>query len=217
MVAAPVETASECLGVLTPGVSICGLTKGQFSLLDLLRAVLAQTGPADVVVSTWATGIRDAENARLLLQRGQIRSFQLLTDRSFATRQPAYCAAVREIFGDAAIRATNTHAKFALIGNDAWKVAIRSSMNLNKNPRFEQFDLDDDATIYEFFRHHVAEMADLMPAGPVVPHSAVSAGFVAALGGGVAPGVDLSAPDEEGDGGDFDTMILLAASKITGA
>jgi hypothetical protein len=217
MVAAPVETAVECLGVLTPGVSICGLTKGQFSLLDLLRAVLAQTGPADVVVSTWTTGIRDAENARLLLERGQIRSFQLLTDRSFATRQPAYCAAVREIFGDAAIRATNTHAKFALIGNDAWRVVIRSSMNLNKNPRFEQFDLDDDAVIYEFFRRHVAEMADLMPPGPTVPHSAVKAGFIAALGGGVAPGVDLSAPDEEGDGGDFDTMILLAASKIISA
>ena len=154
---APTEAAAECLGDLTRGVAMTGLTMGQFSLLDLVAAVLAQTGPADVMISTWTTGIRDIERAAWLLNSGSIRSFRLLTDRSFPQRQPEYCAALVARFGLETIRATRTHAKFAVVKNDSWSVVIRSSMNLNTNPRFEQFDLDDSPEMAAFFVAHADE------------------------------------------------------------
>jgi len=186
IVAVPHQAAEVAIGKLELGARVIGLTKGQFSLLDLLRAVLAQTGPAHVCVSTWTTGIRDAENAMFLLDGGQMLSFRLLTDRSFAARQAKYCARIRQIFGDNAIRATRTHAKFATIRNDTWSVCIRSSMNLNRNPRFEQFDLDDDPEICAFFQAHADEMEDLMPPGPAPQNIQVDAGLTKALGGGLS-------------------------------
>jgi hypothetical protein len=208
LVASPFETAVQAIGKLEPGCRVIGLTKGQFSLLDLLQAVLAQTGPADVIVSTWTTGIRDAENARMLLQRGTIRSFRLLTDRSFATRQPTYCKAITDVFGRDAIACTNTHAKFALIQNDRWNIAIRSSMNLNRNPRFEQFDLDDDAAICSFFRTHVDELAASTAPGLQPTFADISSSFKAALGGGVSDVYAVESPTD--DDAPIDMGKLLA-------
>lgn len=178
---AAVETASAAIGKMEPGCRIIGITKGQFSLLDLLRAVLAQTGPADVIVSTWTTGIRDAENAGWLLANGDMTSFTLLTDRSFPKRQPKYCRRVRELFGEESILATNTHAKFAMVRNKDWRVVIRSSMNLNRNKRFEQFDIDDSREMYEFFLAFVDEIRRTTPNGITSSEAEVEAGFQRAL------------------------------------
>lgn len=86
-------------------------------------------------------------------------------------------------------------------------------MNLNRNPRFEQFDLDDDAEIADFLAAHAAEMEDLMPEGTAPRHTQVSAGFRAALGGGMAeiPGYDLDKPAD--DDGPVDMSIFLAPAK----
>lgn len=151
------ESASQCIGVLSAGVRITGLTMGQFSLLDLVAAVLEQIGSACVCISTWTTGIRDIQRAAWLLDNGVIEKFTLLTDRSFPQRQPEYCAALLARFGETSVRSTRTHAKFAILTNDVWRVVIRSSMNLNSNPRYEQFDLDDDAELADWFLRHVDE------------------------------------------------------------
>ena len=155
---------SRAEAVLAPvevGMRVTGLTGGQFSLLDIVQALLAATGPAHVVVSTWTTGIRDAETARWLLDNGAMTSFQLLTDLSFKSRQPKYCEALLRRFGVEAVKVTRTHAKFALVYNDGWALVVRSSMNLNTNTRFEQFDVDDDRAMLGFFLEHV----DAMPIG----------------------------------------------------
>jgi hypothetical protein len=186
--AAAYTRALETIGKLDPGTRMVGLTKGQFSLLDLIRAVLVSTGPADLVVSTWTAGIRDVDNVGFLVERGQLRSLRLLCDRSFPRRQPKYCRRVLEVFGESAIRCTRTHAKFALISNEDWKIVIRSSMNLNRNPRFEQFDLDDDPDIFEFFQSHWAEIETTMPEGLDVSTATCDRAFAGALGGGLVEG-----------------------------
>jgi len=135
-------------------------------MLDLIRAVLAQTGPADLVLSTWTMGIRDLENARWLIDNGDLRSFRLLTDRSFVTRQASYCQRLVALFGTDCIRASNTHAKFSTLRNEAWSVCIRGSMNLNRNARWENFDLDEDETLCNFFDGLVTELEALTPPGP---------------------------------------------------
>jgi len=185
-VASGIASAVEALGPLEPGCRVIGVTKGQFSLLDLIRAVLDQTGPADLTVSTWTVGVRDADNAEFLATMGAIRSLRFLVDRSFVRRQPEYARRLVESFGVKAIRATNTHAKFAMIAAGDWRIVIRSSMNLNRNPRFEQFDLDDDPAIFDFFERHVSEMEELMPPGLKPRAADVWSGYERALGGGVS-------------------------------
>ena len=157
--------ASGTIGKLEPGCRICGLTGGQFSLLDLLRAVLASTGPAHVTVSTWSTGIRDLEMAAWLLHSDVFLSFRILTDYSLRELNPKVGVRLTDLFDVESIRTTRTHAKFATIRNESWNIVVRSSMNLNRNHRWEQFDIDDDAAMADFFTHFVDDMFRVMPAG----------------------------------------------------
>ena len=60
---------------------------------------------------------------------------------------------------------TRNHAKFFLLRNDNWHICVRSSMNLNRNPRLEQFDLDDSKELCDFFQGIISEIFEKMPAG----------------------------------------------------
>ena len=186
----PIQAARVAVDALVPGGRVVGMTKGQFSLIDLIKALLEKTGPAHLTISTWTAGIRDVENVGFLTERGDALSLRLLVDRSFPGRQPKYCAKVLEVFGPEAIRCTRTHAKFVLLDNDAWSVVVRSSMNLNRNPRFEQFDIDDDPAIFRLFEGLIEEMETSAPEGLDGDPSQVEAAFVSALGGGVAERCD---------------------------
>lgn len=144
------DTAAQSLGPLTPGMEIYCLTFGQFSLIDVVEHLVRSAGPCDVVVSTWTAATADAERAARLLEDGNIRRFRLLVDRSFVARQRAYCRRVVELFGAEAIRTTRTHAKFAVITNDDWALTVRTSMNLNHNPRLESVEVSDDPALAAF-------------------------------------------------------------------
>jgi hypothetical protein len=187
-----VESAGEALGLLVPGVRMLGFTKGQISMLDLIRAVLAQTGPAHMVLSTWTAGIRDIENARWLADNGDLLSLRFLTDRSFKTRQPDYCRRLVALFGTECIRVSNTHAKFATLRNERWNICIRGSMNLNRNERWENFDLDDDPAVCDFVERIVTELEQLQSPGVDVSNQEVLEAFDKALASSTCGNVTLA-------------------------
>lgn len=193
---------------------LVGLTRGQFSLLDLIRAVLEQTGPADLTLSTWTSGIRDAETSAWLLGRGEIRSIRLMLDYGFPKIEPAYALRLVELYGDRAILLCRTHAKFAIIRNDAWSICIRSSMNLNRNTRFEQFDLDDSEPICELFEQFADDVARATPAGMVIEWQDAARALLTALSDypdrDPDADVDLTDPDE------VDVDKLLAELDVEG-
>lgn len=146
-----VGSAADALGVIRPGYRMVGVNYGQFSMLDLIEAIISQVGASDVIVSTWTQGRAEESRIDYLLRSGKIRSFSLLIDRSFARRFPDYAQQLINNWGTDAVRQADTHAKFCLIGNDDYRLTIRTSMNFNRNARLEQFDIDDDPEIYDFF------------------------------------------------------------------
>lgn len=150
LVSARSESASVALAGLQPGGEVFCMTFGQFSFIDALWALLRMTGPADVSISTWTAAGADTTRAEQFLRDGRIRSIRWLVDRSFETRQPAYCATLRELFGDEVIRTTRSHAKFATIRNGEWDLAVRTSMNLNMNPRLETIEVSDAPAFADF-------------------------------------------------------------------
>jgi len=150
--------AKEALIGFNRNNRITGLTNGAFSLISLIEAALEITGSADVIISTWSAGIYDISAVGSLMESGNIKDFKLIIDRSFATRKGQYTVTVDEIFKPENIRTTNTHSKFVLIKNDDWNVCIRSSMNLNENPRCENFELDNDIDIYNLFNDFAVEL-----------------------------------------------------------
>lgn len=141
---------------------IVGLTMGQFSLLDLIDAALKITGPADVTISTWSAGFYDVEAAERFRDSGRLRSIRFIMDNG-RKRGQANAVDVADIFGANTVRATKSHAKFAIIRNEEWDVLITSSMNLNLNPRIEQFEMTDDkgrADLFSAFADAVFDTVD---------------------------------------------------------
>ena len=137
-------TAADAVGPVTHGAEIYGVSKGQFSLIELIEYLLQVSGPAHLVISTWTAAGADLAHARTLVDNGAILSARWLVDYSFPNRQPGYCQILRERFGDESIRTTANHAKFVLIHNDEWHLVLRTSMNLNLNRRLESYEISDD-------------------------------------------------------------------------
>ena len=145
------DTAAQIIGPIGPGDDVCGITNGQFSLVDIVEHLLTQTGPADVTIATWTMGVYDAEQAYGFVRNKLIRSIRLVLDPSMFTRRPELAAVLVQGFGADAFRAVNSHAKFATIRGDRLAVAVRSSMNLNRNERLESFDVTACPDMTAFF------------------------------------------------------------------
>lgn len=143
---------------------IAGLTYGQFSLLDLIDATLDITGAANVTISTWSAGFYDVEAALAFRDSGKMLSCRFVVDSS-AKRGQATAGDISDLFGAENVRATRAHTKFAIIRNDEWDVLITSSMNLNLNPRCEQFEMTDDAHRADLFQQFTDALWADLPAG----------------------------------------------------
>ena len=144
------KTAAEAIAGLTHDLEIFGFTKGQFSLLDLLIAALQITGPAQMSLSTWTAARHEIQSLDELQRSGLLTGMRWLVDFTFCRRDPEAAHQVRKTFGADAIRVANTHCKFAVLRNDTWSLVIRTSMNLNMNPRFEDFTVAHDEQLSAF-------------------------------------------------------------------
>lgn len=173
----PYQYAFDAVRNFKKDCRLIGLTKGQFSLVDLMVAVIDRIGDCDVILSTWSAGLRDAEVLRSLIETKRVTGFAMLVDRSFSSRHTNYAEAIERKFGKGAIRTTNTHAKFVLLKNKEYSVTIKTSMNLNHNPRFETFDIDECEQIYSFFKSHVDELFEMMPQGFTESRAIVNPAF----------------------------------------
>lgn len=144
-------TAAEVIGRLEPGVHITGVTAGQFSAIDAMEHIANEVGPADVRVSTWTTGIYDAQRAAGLRENGDLRSVRMLLDRGTFEKSPQFAGPLIEALGVDAFRCLSVHAKVIIVTGERGCAVMRSSMNLNKNLRTEQFDIDADEAVTAFY------------------------------------------------------------------
>ena len=157
------SAAKEAIGVIDHNSDTYILTFGQFSLIDALCVILDQTGPADVTISTWTAAGAHLERASDLIESADIKSLRLVIDRSFESRQSGYCAHMRRLFGQDCIRAIRSHSKFMLIRSKTHDVVVRTSMNLNENPRLENIEISEDLVLADFFQNVTDEIFAEVP------------------------------------------------------
>lgn len=146
------ESAARCIGPIAKGCDVFGLTKGDFSMIDILRHVAREIGPCRVDVGTWTAAAAEITQAFDMLKDGNILAARFLVDRSFPQRQPKYYAALQARFGVDCIRMARFHAKFILLENDNFSVAVRTSMNLNLNERIEFYELSEGSPISGYLK-----------------------------------------------------------------
>lgn len=149
------ESAARCIGPISKGSEVFGLTKGDFSMIDILRHIAREIGPCRIDIGTWTAAAAEIKQAFDMLNDGNILSMRWLVDRSFPQRQPKYFYALRDKFGEDCIRLARFHAKFILIENDDYSVAVRTSMNLNLNQRIEFYEISEGSPISGYLKQVV--------------------------------------------------------------
>ena len=152
---ARLATAREAIGEIRKGQDCFILTFGQFSLIDALVAILDQVGPARVDISTWTAADAHLERSAELMADARITQFRMVVDRSFEGRKPDFAEHMRRLFGAVCIRAIRTHAKFLVIRSATHDLVVRTSMNLNENPRLENLEISESREFAEFFEQVV--------------------------------------------------------------
>jgi hypothetical protein len=145
------NTAREAIDGFGQECSIHALTKGQFSLLDVLDAIVATTGPVEVNISTWTAARLDIHVLSEWLKVGRVHGVRWLVDMTLHRRDPLITQQIRDLFGKNSMRVAMNHAKITLLTNDEWSVVVQSSMNLNMNPRFEQIQIAHDPELCQFY------------------------------------------------------------------
>lgn len=153
-----VGNVADALGPISPGCEIFALTNGQFSAIDVLEHILTFSGPAHIDLATWTAADGDIRRAHAFLLDGRVKSCRMVVDPSFRSRKPEFCETLVSLFGNDAIRTTPLHGKFAVIRNDQWNIALRTSMNLNINRRIETVEISDDPALSEILTIFVDEV-----------------------------------------------------------
>ena len=118
-------------------------------MIDAIRHVLAHTGPAHVMVTTWVVGMQELVDLTDLRDARAVLSLRFIVDRGFFSTREAKAAEFQRLVGSADIRITSNHAKVATIRNADWDFCLRGSLNLNTNSRVENLDGDNDAGLCE--------------------------------------------------------------------
>lgn len=160
-----IASAADTLAPFGHGTEVDVLTFGQFSIVDAIEALLAKTGPADVTLATWTAAEFDLSQIELQLTSRRILSLRLIVDRSFVARKPEFVELIHSRFGRGSVRTTRTHAKFVVIKNDEWNIVVRTSMNLNHNPRLEYMQVTDDPELAAFYLGVADELFGEEPEG----------------------------------------------------
>lgn len=179
--------AADALAGLQRGGHVFGLTKGQFSMIDVAAALLDRVGPARLSIWTWCIAAYEVAAVTAFMADRRVTGLRMVMDYSAARRDMPLLADLQGRFGADCLRVTKTHAKILTIATDCgWQLVARGSMNLNFNPRFEQFDVTDGPDAFGL----VAGLEDaLWQAAPPVPVRRVShdkaADLLATAGGPV--------------------------------
>jgi len=161
-------------------MALFAVTRGQFSMIDIIQHCLTVMGPSHLTLWTWCIADYEIETFEWLLRSGDITSALLVIDQAGAeqvakTRQfragtldktAMKTALMRrwvEKFGEGSIKVCLNHAKIATLDNGTLKVLVAGSMNLNANPRFENFNIMEGGAPFELVREIEAEMETLPP------------------------------------------------------
>jgi hypothetical protein len=153
---------------LAPGLELYFAIAGQFSFINVLEALIDQIRePVKLDISSWTVAEFELGRLRSYLDSDQVEALRFITDRSFITRHPEEYATLTELIGVENVRVLRCHLKFAVITGGPWRLAVRTSANLNQNRRIENYEISDDPNLAAYMTEIVDEIFT-HPAGETI-------------------------------------------------
>ena len=156
---------AAALGKLDFGASIFAVTRGQWSMIDaILHTLDCCVSPCALSVWTWTVAEYEIECLTRLQRDSRLSAGRLVIDHAARRRNADIISAWKGDFGPESVRYVVNHAKIATVADSAGRrFLLRGSMNLNFNPRFEQFDVTeggDDFALVKRIEDELPVLAD---------------------------------------------------------
>lgn len=158
------RSAAECIGPIEPGMALFAVTRGQWSMIDAVLHVLDQLGPSRASLWTWTVADYEVQTLTSLQADGRLTHGRLVIDYGARAKNASLIASWKATFGADSVRYVLNHGKIATVEGGGRRVLLRGSMNLNFNPRFEQFDLTEGGPDFDLVRHIEDELPVLADA-----------------------------------------------------
>ena len=147
------QCAANAIGPIERGMSLFALTRGQWSMIDAILHCLDCVGPSHVSVWTWTVAEYEVQVLTRLMRDERLTGARLVIDGSARAKNKGIIADWRASFGSQSVRYVMNHAKLSLIESaSGLRLLLRGSMNLNFNPRFEQFDLTEGGPAFDMVK-----------------------------------------------------------------
>lgn len=144
------QTLDYVIGNIQPGETIHFATGAEWSMIDLLIYLLEQTGPADVLISTFEISEFPARLLHQLIEMKMITKLECLLDYRSKERKAGVFQLMQNI--SVKLKSVPCHAKVTVITNGDWQVCVIGSANYTRNIRIEAGIICTDPRAVEF--HH---------------------------------------------------------------
>lgn len=126
---------ADIISLVQPNSLVYWVTSGEWSMHDMLLGLLNITGPAHVLISTYAMSETPARILAQLKDAEMIQSLRVLLDNRVDTRSAGSFQLMMNMSDELAL--TETHAKVTVIENKDWSIAVIGSANYTENKRLE--------------------------------------------------------------------------------
>lgn len=142
--------AAQALGTVERGMSLFAVTRGQWSMIDAVMHVLDQVGSAKLSLWTWTVAEYEVKVLTRLREDRRVTGGRLVIDAGARNKNAGIIREWKSSFGEGSVRYVTNHAKIGRIESaSGLKLLLRGSMNLNFNPRFEQFDITEGGADFD--------------------------------------------------------------------
>jgi hypothetical protein len=141
------QSLTKAIGVLDPDKEHHFYSRGNFNLVKLICYVLKQTGPSNLMMTSYSFSRKSIEQLQNRVEAGEIISFKVILDNRVRVMSPKPFQMIAASFN---YRCISVHAKVALIWNERWKISIITSQNATDNPKLERGIIFTDPQIFQF-------------------------------------------------------------------
>jgi hypothetical protein len=122
-------------------------------MIDAILYCLDEVGPSRLSFWTWTVADYEVECLNRLRVDRRITSGRMVIDGGARAKNSGIIREWKGAFGPESVRYVHNHAKIATIESaGGLRLLLRGSMNLNFNPRFEQFDITEGGQDFDLVR-----------------------------------------------------------------
>jgi hypothetical protein len=152
-----VATAADLIDELpNHGETIHAVSDGKFDYWNMVPVTIDLLGGhiGELWGSTWTMNRNNVSEMMELFDSQKVDSIAIITGTYFKRRESAVYAMILSglVARKQKFVAFENHTKILLMENGKDYITIEGSANFTANPRFEQFTMSNDRTLYEFHR-----------------------------------------------------------------